>query len=236
MKCFNLSTVGKALLVAAAVAVGLAGCVDDSGANNSNGGTTPGTNPGGGGNNTDGSNITGGTNCTNAATCKSDVMPDGKVWMTENLNIKTDSSWCYENNADNCATYGRLYTWENAMAACPSGWRLPTVDEWTALAIAAGGTGVYGSVGTAGKNLKSTSGWRDRGNGTDQYRFSAMPGGYRLGGYFNDKGDHGNWWTATAEESYWNKAYSRKMTWGNDYVYVVEEGRNLGFSVRCIAN
>jgi len=32
-----------------------------------------------------------------------------QVWMAENLNFKTDSSWCYDDNPKNCKKYGRLY-------------------------------------------------------------------------------------------------------------------------------
>jgi hypothetical protein len=62
--------------------------------------TGAGCNTGGGG--------SGNNNCTSAGSCKSAEMPDGKIWMTENLNIQTDSSWCYgyENSADSCAKYG----------------------------------------------------------------------------------------------------------------------------------
>lgn len=52
-----------------------------------------------------------------------------QTWMAENLNYKSDNSWCYENNAANCQKYGRLYTWERAMTACPDGWHLPGDNE-----------------------------------------------------------------------------------------------------------
>ena len=36
-----------------------------------------------------------------------------QVWLAENLNFKTENSWCYgyDDNLENCETYGRLYTW-----------------------------------------------------------------------------------------------------------------------------
>ncbi|WP_297700009.1 FISUMP domain-containing protein [uncultured Fibrobacter sp.] len=49
---------------------------------------------------------------------------DGKAtWMAENLNYAylqptstlDSSSWCYENEPDSCAKYGRLYLWSAAM-------------------------------------------------------------------------------------------------------------------------
>ena len=50
--------------------------------------------------------------------------------MTENLNYATDGSFCYNNDTTYCSAAGRLYTWDDAMTACPAGWHLPTADEW----------------------------------------------------------------------------------------------------------
>ena len=56
-----------------------------------------------------------------------------QTWMVENLNSKTENSWCY-NNADRyCAQYGRLYTWDAAQTACPKGWHLPSHKEFNTL-------------------------------------------------------------------------------------------------------
>jgi hypothetical protein len=53
-----------------------------------------------------------------------------EIWMTENLNYNASGSKCYNNINDYCNDYGRLYDWATAMAACPSGWRLPSEEEW----------------------------------------------------------------------------------------------------------
>jgi len=143
----------------------------------------------------------------------------GYAWMAENLNYQTDSgSWCYRNNADNCKKYGRLYDWETAMAACPAGWRLSSDADWGWLKAMADG-GEY--KGTAGKRLKSKSGWNKQnngrdGNGTDDFGFSALPGGtvnpYVISDNYNfvfgirysyddsrfeEIGEDGVWWTST---------------------------------------
>ena len=71
-------------------------------------------------------------------------MSDGKEWMTENLNVDTDGSYCYDDAEVNCTRYGRLYTWELAQRGCQSlgaGWRLPTDDEWRQMAKHYGGVG-----------------------------------------------------------------------------------------------
>ena len=57
-----------------------------------------------------------------------------QVWMAENLNYALpDSSWCYENEPDSCAKYGRLYNFNGAQLACPAGWHLPSNEEWSIL-------------------------------------------------------------------------------------------------------
>ena len=69
-------------------------------------------------------------------------MPDGKEWTTENINVAAEPSCCYDNSEQNCARYGRLYTWESAHVACRalgSGWRVPTNEEWRQLGTHFGG-------------------------------------------------------------------------------------------------
>lgn len=62
-----------------------------------------------------------------------------QTWMAENLNYDVDndatkdSSSCYDDDMDNCDEHGKLYTHEAAKIACPSGWHLPTDEEWKTL-------------------------------------------------------------------------------------------------------
>jgi uncharacterized protein (TIGR02145 family) len=170
----------------------------------------------------------------------------GKRWMAENLNYKTSSgSLCYEFDDSNCDKYGRLYNWYTAMVVCPTGWHLSTREEWGELAIAAGGTGTYGTDGTAGKKLKSTGGWTGwgcfppgntcNGNGTDEFAFSALPGGFRntYSGFYNDAGAIGYWWASTKISG--GGTYYRSMNNNNDYVHE-SEGISNAYSVRCVAD
>ncbi|MDR2591825.1 MAG: hypothetical protein LBC59_03360 [Chitinispirillales bacterium] len=165
-----------------------------------------------------------------------------QVWMAENLNYQpldgSGNSWCYDNEDSYCNQYGRLYDWETALTVCPTNWHLPTREEWGALAEAAGGTGDYGTGGTAGKALKSTSGWNNNGNGTDVFGFSALPGGYRdSDGNFKNGGGLGYWWTAT-QESWHSYSYYRNIYYESDYVYEYHYylGVGDGLSVRCVAD
>jgi len=76
-----------------------------------------------------------------------------QTWMAENLNFETADSYCYEDSANYCTMYGRLYTWAAATTACPEGWHLPSDDEWNTL------RSVVGKRLSIGAALRSTSGW-----------------------------------------------------------------------------
>jgi len=161
------------------------------------------------------------------------VAIDGKVWMAENLNINKGDSWCYNNDSSNCAKYGRLYDWNTARAACPDGFHLPSRPEWDNLTAAAGGRMA------AGKKLKSGSGWKKRedgtdGNGTDDFGFSALPGGFRYGGYFETAAQYGHWWTDEEHSS--GSAYLRGMLYNYDFVFDGNYDKEFGYSVRCVAD
>ncbi len=63
--------------------------------------------------------------------------------------------------AQSLAEYGRLYNWyavDDARGLCPSGWHVPTDEEWTDLENYISSQGYSGTEGTA---LKSTYGWYD---------------------------------------------------------------------------
>lgn len=62
----------------------------------------------------------------------------GARWFAENLRYKTADSRCYENDEANCVDHGRLYRLEDALHACPSGWRVPAEDDWRRLERALG--------------------------------------------------------------------------------------------------
>jgi len=174
-----------------------------------------------------------------------------KTWMAENLNYNATGSKCYEDNESNCNTYGRLYNWATAKTACPSGWHLPTDDEWMALMrflnpICSNYNAHY--CPSAGTNLKATSGWYAASGstrGTDDYGFAALPGGW---GDFDGElalGVEGSWWSANEFDSIEAHEYSiysyfdyeyyengfqpdaEDVFWGNIEKYYL-------FSVRCV--
>lgn len=84
-------------------------------------------------------------------------------WMAENFKgLHTASGeiitgvYTYDNNEDNVAIYGRLYTWEAALNASPDGWHLPSNSEWDMLISTVGSNPIDKLVdgGSTGFNVK----------------------------------------------------------------------------------
>jgi uncharacterized protein (TIGR02145 family) len=156
------------------------------------------------------------------------LMPDGKRWMAQNLNYVTPTSFEYNNDPANGAKYGRLYTWDEALTVAPPGWHLPAQSEWGALPAAVGGALV------AGAKLKSKSGWNSNGNGTDDYGFSALPGGYYndSNGAFRDLGGWAGLWLATESSS--GSAYGVGINSSSNNVTNSTYYKTCGYSVRLV--
>jgi uncharacterized protein (TIGR02145 family) len=177
----------------------------------------------------------------------------GQTWMAENLNYNASGSRCYSNLESNCDTYGRLYDWSTAMnfasscnssscssqiqtkhrGVCPSGWHIPSDSEWDVLMTAVGGSS------SAGTKLKAANGWNNNfngvsGPGTDQYGFSALPGGAGAPSGDGDVGSGGYWWSATERYDAANYAYMRRMGYNISNVDRNTYYKYSLFSVRCV--
>ena len=130
-------------------------------------------------------------------------MPDGKNWMARNLNSEKAGGECYDHDERMCVKYGRLYSWKEAIEACPKGWHLPSRDEWKnlflATAVATGEETKEEAAKKAIRQLKSASGWYK--NGTDDYGFSVLPAGY-LTVWFQEEGLETRFWTSEEKDGY----------------------------------
>jgi len=145
-----------------------------------------------------------------------------------------------------------LYDWATAMALpsrcnksscasqvgakhrgiCPSGWHIPSDAEWTTLTDYVGA-----DYFTVGIKLRATSGWNYDGNDTDDYGFSALPGG--LGNHDGSFGSVGNvscWWSSSEpNDSKYNAYYvdgSLCMSINGIYRYGTSKPDLI--SVRCV--
>lgn len=123
--------------------------------------------------------------------------------------------------------YGTLYNWTAAQTACPTGWHLPTDDEWTQL------VGFVGDEDNAGTLLKSKEAWGEGGNGTDKYGFAALPGGCLAYGEFKIV-KVGHWWSASEYEHWENDAYCRDIWHDKNSVGRYDIDKDFSFSVRCV--
>jgi len=155
-----------------------------------------------------------------------------QTWMAENLNYQVRPSKCYADNASNCNKYGRLVGVEAMREACPEGWHIPSKGEWNKLLNAVGGEKV------AGKKLKAKNGWNGDGNGSDDYGFSALPGGYvydDFGVDFKKIGVYGYWWTttSTSRSNFVDCKYTIFMSSTDDYVDSDKSCVDYA-SVRCV--
>jgi len=165
-----------------------------------------------------------------------------QIWMAENLDYagpNGDIGKHYDDDPVNGEKYGRLYTWDEAMKICPPGWHLSSRREWQTLIDFAGGEEI------AGKKLKVKNcwcGWHKNGNGTDEFGFSALPGGFgSWSGGFNGVRSRGIWWSTL--EDYWSAPDSEgnptgaqrcSMSFNSEDVGWYGSGKNFLFSVRCL--
>ena len=147
-----------------------------------------------------------------------------QVWMAENLNYAAEGSACFDNESDNCAKYGRLYSAEQAQTVCPEDWHLPSQTEFEEL---------LESVGENFENLKAEE-W----GGEDAYGFSALPAGKNdvIAGEFTTWQFITGWWLQRSPNSYGSPLYGVSE---DSYSYASEfttDDSVNGFSVRCVMN
>jgi uncharacterized protein (TIGR02145 family) len=157
-----------------------------------------------------------------------------QTWMAENLAYKPESGDCYifEKEDSKFVRYGYLYSWETAKNVCPSGWHLPDSDGFEELAAFVGLK--------PGVKLKAKTGWLEEdSNGTDEYYFSALPGGQLTSRKeLQSLGYKGFWWSTTkAEPSAQGKPLAMLfyISCCLDSVDIrFSQNINVGASVRCI--
>jgi uncharacterized protein (TIGR02145 family) len=139
-----------------------------------------------------------------------------QCWMTENINYEIESaSWYYDDDELNY-DYGKLYTWESAKDACPPGWHLPSISDYTTL---------EDTIGSHRDTWIDSDGWAGIYGGArsiDEESFSKI-------------NEFGFWWTSSSEnvegeEEAWNIMSS----FNNDDISQNKNHPNYGYSVRCI--
>lgn len=155
-----------------------------------------------------------------------------QTWKIKNLAIDDGQGGIYTHTVNygqgDVVEYYYTFAAANRVAATVQGWHLPSASEWNTLASAVGGST------TAGTKLKSTYGWNDNGNGTDDYYFSGFPAGYLMnnGTFLAQFGNYAYFWTSTASsESY---ATTRTLNKAMDKLGSSNENKTFCYSVRLI--
>jgi uncharacterized protein (TIGR02145 family) len=143
-----------------------------------------------------------------------------QTWFAENLNEmpRFGNSWCYGNyDEESCKKYGRLYDWVGANNACPSGWRLPSKEDYDGL-LEYAKKEYEGSEGTV---LKDEKGW------------NAIFGGVK----YEDMGfglldEQAFWWSSTEADI--SNARYRQIKKDSKEFNSGYDKKTKGYSVRCI--
>jgi uncharacterized protein (TIGR02145 family) len=178
-----------------------------------------------------------GTQCWMQQNLKTTMYNDGTAipLVTDNKALHTPAYYWYDNDAATYKnTYGALYNWYtvNTGKLCPSGWHIPSDEEWTTV------TDYLGGVGVAGGKMKEagTFHWQSPNEGANNSSgFTALPGGFASFSSFGSyivANYNGYWWSAMEDDttSAWDRYLSNNTA-------TVERGRAnkaCGFSVRCV--
>jgi len=170
-----------------------------------------------------------------------------QCWLKENLNVGTmvDSlqaqtnngaieKYCYHDDTANCTTHGGYYQWNEAMqystspgtqGICPSGWHIPTLDEFSRLVIFVDGDG--NALKAMGQDSTSTN----------TSGFSALLNGIRAYyGSFQDMPFNADVWSSTesGEDAYPLFLYANLSFYRVGPPFI--EDKTHGLNIRCIKN
>jgi uncharacterized protein (TIGR02145 family) len=169
---------------------------------------------------------------------------DDAAW---NSNTSGAYAW-YNNDIEWKDSYGALYNWYatvNENGLCPTGWHVPTHDEWTVLTDFIGGLEApHGNELRSCKQLNAPlpggcntaehPRWDNHNTnyGTDDYGFALLPTGYRGGGPFFSMGNNTHLWSSTNYGP--AHAYGRNLYLGNGAMGVYSGQAKNGFAIRCV--
>lgn len=192
--------------------------------------------------------ITIGTQTWMANNLDTGTMISGTTNMTNNSILE---KYCYDGVPANCTTYGALYQWdemmqyvttEGAQGICPTGFHLPTDDEWKTLEMHLGMTQAEADAtsfrGTdqgsqlAGDGSLWDDGALEQNPAFGTSGFAALPGGLRL---------PSSWFSNQLSSAFlWSSSGSGGDAWCRDMFYLYTQverfnaNKSHGFSVRCL--
>lgn len=163
-----------------------------------------------------------------------EVTIGSQTWKVKNLAIDDGGTGItiVDNVTANGVNFGTqyFYTWDAAIRVANSieGWHLPSKAEWETLAAYVGGASV------AGIKLKSTTGWNDNTNGTDDFGFTALPVGNVVDGALQDNGKLATFWIPTLSYGLCDFSYFSNYSTIKDEINYSTTNNTNGYSVRLI--
>jgi len=175
----------------------------------------------------------------------STVKIGNQCWLAKNLNYKTEDSLCYDDDSENCETYGRLYSGQEARQVCPQEWILPSDDNFKELEKELGMCEEEGNCvddiryrgDNEGSKIASHEQLWEEGELTDNDEFSAsgfnaLPGGYYYEPEFEGKGELAFFWTSIDYEE--DNIRTRSLSHEDSRIFRYYYSEENKFSVRCI--
>lgn len=183
------------------------------------------------------------------------VSYNGLDWMRNNLANK-EAGAPYMNYETVSSILGRFYSYEEALNACPEGWRLPTDKEWIELAAEISGKETVGDfrevpdvaaalMANAKFNLKEMwPYWPEVGEITNASGIAAVPAGYaNLGNKvegrypsaaFKGVNEYAAFWTSDKVEGK-DEAYYRYLICDQPNLFIsAGDTKTFGANVRCV--
>ncbi len=158
---------------------------------------------------------------------------DDQTWMAENMAFENYDVTCKADDSDTdfVNKYGCLYTFEDAIKVCPSGWRLPSKEELEGLLDKAGENDEEQSA-----NLRAQS-WA---RGNDTLGFAAIPAGQwqASNDSYNYQNTYAYIWSGTSHPQNPLAAYYLAINSSNptNKATVSYNTKSNALSVRCIKN
>jgi uncharacterized protein (TIGR02145 family) len=162
------------------------------------------------------------------------VLIGDQVWMARNLNYAAVGSRCYGDNPNSCREYGRMYDAQAAKNVCPSGWHLPSREEWEMLIVYVGAS-IYIGDSRIGNGTKGDRALRAGGD----YGLSLLMGGHYGGGtkgsghQWQDFGIAGYFWTSTSKGLLFPEGTTDYIGIGGE-IWMVYDSDIIYNSVRCV--
>lgn len=176
-----------------------------------------------------------------------------QCWMAQNLNVGTMVSsalnqtnnaviekYCMDDSPAECAIYGGLYQWNEAMkyasmqgaqGLCPNGWHLPTENDWIDLEAAMPTMDIGSRLSS--NSLVWEDGAMEQSAVFGMEGFNVLPGGLSEDGSTFSQSFNAFFWTSTP---YGQNAAAYNIYYDNTDLIPATSIKSNGYSIRCLKN